>query len=189
MIFCNDAHAQRLRNDNVVARAEDFFDWPRIREIWATLTTRDALQAEYDRVAEAYEPWRDIWLSSQREALAVLEDHPNRDDIELGYDIQLAYEHWQRRAWWRWRSTFESVDGRIYTFDEWVDIRRGAVCPPNHGKFGVFGDQCGNVPDWRSEERKASDRALYDKHAERHAEWLEEQTAEERASEARNDPL
>lgn len=189
MIPLNDVHAQRLRDDNVVARRDDFFDWPRIKEIWITLTTWDALKAEYDRVAGVYEPWREIWLSNQREALAILENHPNRDDIELGYDIQLAYEHWQRRGYWRWRHAFEGQRGWYPTFEDVVTERRGRVCPPHHDKFGIFGDRCGNLPDWRSDKRKASDRALYDRYAERHAEWLAGRAERERAAEAGNDPL
>ena len=173
----------------MVARRDDFFDWPRIREIWITLTTWDALKAEYDRVTGAYEPWREIWLSNQREALAILENHPNRDDIELGYDIQLAYEHWQRRGYWRWRHAFEGQRGWYPTFEDVVTERRGRVCPPHHDKFGIFGDRCGNLPDWRSDKRKASDRALYDRYAERHAEWLAGRAERERAAEAGNDPL
>lgn len=189
MLSLTEARAQRLKGDNVIARAEDFFDWPRIKQIWITLTTWDALNAEYDRVAGVYEPWRTTWLSNQREALTILEDHPNREDVELGYDIQLAYEHWQLRGYWIWREAFQGQRGWHPTFEEIVEKRRGRVCPPNHDRFGIMGDHCGSMPDWRSAKRKASDQALYDQYAERHAEWRAEREERERAAEAGNDPL
>jgi hypothetical protein len=154
--FAADAGLLKGRNRAVAA---DYFDFPYAEYAWNELTTLEMLVKEADKYSGDFDPWKASFKQKPMSAMGVMRASPAGSDLKKGYDLQLAYDEWRDHVYADWYSSYK--DGRIeIDFDQWLaerNERRKAGCGRGHRNYL---DSCGPLPDWRSEQNKADERAM-----------------------------
>jgi len=163
------ANAGVLKHWDSYANPEHFFDWKYAQTVWFDLNTAERYDAEWAKYEGDFKPWLALYKADKRKALADLKTYPEakRRNIERGYDMQLAFDHWFDQVYGPWYNRFRGnvLDAAFYkkygkppagTFDDYLaDWATFKPCVPAR-----FLSQCGPIPDWRSEKAKAKEQAM-----------------------------
>jgi len=153
------ANAGVLKHWDSYAKPEHFFDWKYAQTVWFDLNTTERYDAEWAKYEGDFKPWLALYKADKRKALADLKTYPEakRRNIERGYDMQLAFDHWFDQVYGPWfnghkRGTLD----RKWTFDQVLEsFGKRSSCVPQH-----FLNECGPVPDWRSSGWKAKEEVM-----------------------------
>jgi hypothetical protein len=86
-----------------------------------------------------------------------------RRNIERGFDIQLAFDHWFDQVYSPWFNGFAyealqapRVGKKAATFDDYLAVwAKRESCVPQ----GIL-NECGPVPDWRSDKWRAKEQEI-----------------------------
>lgn len=152
------ANAGNLKSDTQMATAEKYFDWGYAQHVWFDLNTTKLLDAEYAKYAGDFEPWLARYKKNPRDAFAVLDKMPKaqRLRVQRGYDVQLAWDQWFDHVYSTWYNGYRheavvaaspAINKKAPTFDDVVALTgQRAKCIPER-----MLNECGPVPDWRSE--------------------------------------
>lgn len=165
LLLQNPVDAGVLKADHQRPKANDFFDWKYAQKVWFEMDTRALADAEWDKYEKDFQPWLDIYKSDQRRAFEELKNYPKqkKSNIMRGYDIQLAYDTWFDQIYMFWFKNYEyhkfqsANTGRpAATFDDLLEgYRTRGTCFPKQ-----ILDECGPVPDWRSEKWLAKEKEM-----------------------------
>ena len=159
------ASAGALKSGQEYAKAEHFFDWKYAQKVWFEMNTWEKEEQEWAKYAADFEPWLDLYKKDKRKALSDLKGYPEtkRKNIQRGYDIQLAYDQWFDQVYSPWYNHYPYVASqapvhkkKAPTFDDYLaaSAKRQSCFPQ------VFLNECGPVPDWRSDKWKAKEQAM-----------------------------
>jgi len=157
--------AGELKHWDSYAKPEHFFDWTYAQKVWFDLNTAERYDAEWAKYEGDFKPWLALYKKDKRKALADLKTYPEatRRNIERGYDMQLAFDQWGDQVYRIWFNGYAHeayratlTKKKASTFDDslalWATFK---PCVPAR-----FLNQCGPIPDWRSENTKAKEQAM-----------------------------
>lgn len=155
-LFDIDARAGVLKGGYAYAKPEHFFDWRYVQKVWFEMNTRGALEKEEAQYTPDFDPWLELYKKDPRKALDALKSYSEtkRRNIMRGYDIQLAYDQWFDQVYSPWYNgyAYAAHQAPIHkkkapTFDDYLAIwAKRPACIPT-----AYLNDCGPVPDWRSE--------------------------------------
>lgn len=164
-----EAAAGALKSGQEYAKAEHYFDWSYAQKVWSEMNTWEKEEVEWAKYSADFEPWLDLYKKDKRKALADLKAYPEnkRKNIQRGYDIQLAYDHWFDQIYSPWFNSYK-IDygyGKARTFEKVLEsFAARPTCLP---AFTLA--DCGPIPDWRSANWKAKGQAMIKEVAEEDA--------------------
>lgn len=148
-----------LKGGNEYVKPQHFFDWSYAQKVWFEMNTWEAEEKEWAKYAADFEPWLDLYRKDPRKALTALDSYPEskRKNIQRGYDIQLAYDQWFDQVYSPWFNGHKAgTQDRKWTFDDVLaSYAKRPSCIPQH-----FLNECGPIPDWRSDKWKAKEQAM-----------------------------
>jgi hypothetical protein len=141
------------------AVAADYFDFRYAEYVWNEMTTLAELDEEIARYAEEFDPWAERYDQNPTKAMHEIQGSKPESALQRGYDAQLAFDEWMDHVYSNWYFGYKG--GRIkISFDQWLseanELRKSG-CKSGRRNFL---DSCGPLPDWRSEQNKADERAM-----------------------------
>lgn len=150
------------------AVAEDYFDWSYAQHVWADLNDGSKFDGEWAKYSAEFDPWLERYKKNARVAMDELEkmSKDRRLKIQHGYDMQLAFDEWFDHVWSPWYNGFSSAAAAAQrenkpgpTFDDYLAVwGKRASCRPER-----MLDQCGPIPDWRTERLIRESQAMMQK--------------------------
>lgn len=134
------------------------------------MNTTEKLDAEYAKYSADFEPWLALYKQNPRKAFAELDKMPQakRVKIQKGFDVQLAWDQWFDHVYSAWYNGYPSdalyavsynnkeKGVKAPTFDDYLaSYGKRAPCQPD-----TMLDECGPVPDWRSQRMLRESQAM-----------------------------
>lgn len=132
------------------------------------MNTVEKFDAEWAKYAADFEPWLKAYQQDPRKAFDALDKYSKdkRKNIQRGYDMQLAIDQWWDHVYSPWFNRYAYVASRAVvhkdkapTFDDYLaSYGSRAPCFPE-----TMLDECGPVPDWRTDAVKFRAKAMMQK--------------------------
>jgi len=148
-----------------MATAPKYFDWAFAQKVWFEMNTIESLEAAFTKYGADFDPWLALYKKDPRKAFAELDKMPKaqRLRVQRGYDVQLAYDQWFDHVYSTWYNTYPQnaamapvLKKAAPTFDDVLAARaQTASCHPES-----MLNECGPVPDWRTEGWKVKERGM-----------------------------
>ncbi len=154
-----------MKDGQIRATANQFFDWTFAQKVWFELNTWELEEAEWAKYADDFNTWLPLYKQNPRKALNALKSYPKekRLNIQRGFDIQLAFDHWFDHVYSAWYNRYPYTASRAVlhktkapTFDDTLSsYGQRPSCFPE-----AMLDECGPVPDWRSPKWRAKEQGM-----------------------------
>ncbi len=162
-----DPAAGLVKCNTTMGRFDDFFDFEYAQKVWFEMGSLDALNTERAKYAAEFGPWFERfkvakdWFAMYDELRAY--EEPEKTAMRRGHDIEVAYNTWLCEHYDYWVRLYKIVDaGDQETFEEYVAGRSIPFRCENAKRLPTkYNSACGGpLPDWRSPEMKAADKAM-----------------------------
>lgn len=172
------AVAGEIKSDSERAIASKYFDWAFAQKVWFDLNTGSKFDREWEKYSADFEPWLSVYKQDPRKAFAELDKMPpqKRARVQRGYDMQLAFDQWFDHIYSAWYNGYPS--NALYAVS-YNNKEKGVKAPTFDDALASYGkrascqpdtmlDECGPVPDWRTERMLRESQAMMAK-AEKYA--------------------